>query len=168
MVSQRNVSLKTETDGRMFPESNSSETIINCLLHEANKNNIAILMNHEVMKLEKITSAPGDHRFEISFKDGSLLTCDFVCVACGGFPKSEQYQWLALLGHTVEKPVPSLFTFNVPQNPISELMGISLENVFVKINQTKLSQTGPILITHWGFQRTGYFKTFCICGQRAC
>jgi predicted Rossmann fold flavoprotein len=155
---QRNVPLKTETDGRMFPESNSSGTIINCLLNEANKNNVAILMNHEVVKLETITSGTGDHQLVLFFKDGSLLTGDFVCVACGGFPKPEQYHWLALLGHTFEKPVPSLFTFNVPQNPISELMGVSVENAFVKISQTKLSQAGPLLITHWGFSGPAILK----------
>jgi predicted Rossmann fold flavoprotein len=155
---QRNVPLKTETDGRMFPESNSSGTIINCLLNEANKNNVVILMNHEVVKLETITSGTGDHQLVLSFKDGSLLTGDFVCVACGGFPKPEQYHWLALLGHTFEKPVPSLFTFNVPQNPISELTGVSVENAFVKISQTKLSQAGPLLITHWGFSGPAILK----------
>jgi predicted Rossmann fold flavoprotein len=148
---QRDIPLKTETDGRMFPESNTSETIINCLLNEANKHEVQILTNHEVVKIEKITSVTGDIQFEISFKDDSFLTGDFVCVACGGFPKPEQYQWLALLGHTFEKPVPSLFTFNVPHNPISELMGVAVENAFVKIDQTKLSQSGPLLITHWGF-----------------
>lgn len=148
---KRNVKLKTEADGRMFPESNSSETIINCLMHEADKNHVQILMNREVIKIEKISLDNQLNYFQLSFKDGSILQSDFVCIACGGYHNAGQYNWITKLGHSFENPVPSLFTFNVPNNPIVELMGISVENVQVKINETKLSQSGPILITHWGF-----------------
>ena len=147
---KRNVKLKTEADGRMFPESNSSETIINCLLQEANKYNVQILMNREIVKIEKFSSEENKNNFQLVSKDGSVLEADFVCVACGGYHKPDQYNWLTALGHSFESPVPSLFTFNIPKNPISELMGISIENAQVKINGTKLSQSGAILITHWG------------------
>ncbi|MEO6706581.1 MAG: aminoacetone oxidase family FAD-binding enzyme, partial [Ginsengibacter sp.] len=120
---KRNVKLKTEADGRMFPESNSSETIINCLLQEADKNHVLVLMNHEVVKIEKIASGDEGEHFQLTFKDGSLLESDFVCIACGGYHKSVQYNWLTSLGHSFESPVPSLFTFNVPNDPISALMG---------------------------------------------
>ncbi len=150
---KRNVKLKTEADGRMFPESNSSESIINCLLSEANKYGVEILMNREMVNLEKKTD-----QFQLTTKDGTLLSADFVCIACGGFPKSSQYNWLTSLGHSFESPVPSLFTFNIPKNPISVLMGISVENALVKINGTKLSQQGPILITHWGFSGPAVLK----------
>jgi predicted Rossmann fold flavoprotein len=152
----RNVKLKAESDGRMFPITNSSETIIICLLHEANKNAIEILMNREIVSIEK----PSDENktFRLYGKDGSVLEADFVCVACGGFSKPAQYNWLTALGHSFENPVPSLFTFNVPKNPISELMGISVENAQVKINGTKFSQTGPLLITHWGFSGPAVLK----------
>jgi predicted Rossmann fold flavoprotein len=149
----KNVKLKTEADGRMFPQSNSSETIINCLLNEANKNQVEILMNREIVRIEK-----HENEFQLFGKDGSVLKADFVCVACGGFHKPEQYNWLTKLGHTFESPVPSLFTFNVPKNPVSELMGISVENAQVKINGTKFSQTGPLLITHWGFSGPAVLK----------
>ena len=96
--------------------------------------------------------------FEVISKDGSTLDADFVCISCGGYHKADQYKWLSRLGHTFEPPVPSLFTFNVPQNPISKLMGVSQENVTVKINGTKLSQTGPVLITHWGFSGPAILK----------
>ena len=155
---KRNVKLKTEADGRMFPETNSSETIINCLLQEANKNLVQIQMNREVVKIEKISRAGSKNNFQLIFKDGSLLESDFVCIACGGYPKSIQYNWLTSLGHSFENPVPSLFTFNVPKNPISELMGISVENARIKINGTKLSQHGPLLITHWGFSGPAVLK----------
>ncbi len=155
---KRNVKLKTEADGRMFPESNSSETIINCLLDEANKNNVQILMNRDVVKVERIPFAQNKSYFKLVCKDATVLEADFVCIACGGYPKPDQYNWLSKLGHSFESPVPSLFTFNVPKNPISELMGISVENAQVKINGTKLSQSGPILITHWGFSGPAVLK----------
>ncbi len=148
---QRNVKLKTEADGRMFPESNSSETIINCLMQEAAKNNVQILISREVVSITKIATKNGENKFELFFKDRSQMHADFICIACGGYHKSEQYKWLTQLGHNFETPVPSLFTFNVPNDPIAELMGISVDNVRVKINEANLSQTGPILITHWGF-----------------
>jgi len=89
---QRKVKLKTEADGRMFPESNSSETIINCLLYEANKNHVEILMNREIVKIE--TPAENNKNvFRLFSKDGSVLEADFVCIACGGFHKPEQYNW---------------------------------------------------------------------------
>jgi len=155
---KRNVKLKTENDGRMFPESNSSETIINCLLTQANKYRVEILMNREIVNVEKIFSANENEIFRLYAKDGSIIDADFVCIACGGFHKPEQYSWLAKLGHGVESPVPSLFTFNVPKTRISELMGISVENVQVKINGTKFSQGGPLLITHWGFSGPAVLK----------
>ncbi len=154
----RNVKLKTEVDGRMFPESNTSETIINCLLQEANKYNVQILMNRDVIGIEKKSSDSDKSSFQLSFKDGFVLTSDFVCIACGGYQKEDQYKWITKLGHSFEKPVPSLFTFNILKDPISELMGISIENVQVKINGTKLSQTGPLLITHWGFSGPAILK----------
>ncbi|HEY5391990.1 MAG TPA: NAD(P)/FAD-dependent oxidoreductase [Hanamia sp.] len=155
---KRNVKLKTESDGRMFPESNSSETIINCLLQEANKNEVVILMNREIVKVERIFIEQEKNQFQLLSKDGTILEADFVCIACGGFHKPEQYKWLSELGHSFENPIPSLFTFNVPKNPISELMGVSVENVQVKINGTKFSQSGPILITHWGFSGPAVLK----------
>jgi predicted Rossmann fold flavoprotein len=147
----KNVKLKTEADGRMFPESNSSETIINCLLQEAAKNNVQIMMGREVVSITKTPVETDGNKFQLFFKDGSQLQSDFICVACGGYQKSEQYKWLSQLGHSFEVPVPSLFTFNVPNEPIAELMGISVDNVRVKIDEANLSQTGPMLITHWGF-----------------
>jgi len=155
---KRNVKLKTESDGRMFPESNTSETIINCLLQEANKYNVQILMNREIVKIKKISSEENKNYFQLVCKDDSILESDFVCIACGGFHKPEQYNWLTEIGHSYESPVPSLFTFNVPKNPISEFMGISVENARIKINGTKFSQSGPMLITHWGFSGPAVLK----------
>ena len=154
---QRGVTLKTEADGRMFPESNTSQTIIDCLMNETNKNGIEILMNHEVIKIEKFHNSCESY-FQVFFRNGSSLKTDYLCIACGGYPKSMQYKWLADLGHTFEDPVPSLFTFNVPRHPISELMGVSVKDATVKIKGTKFSRQGPLLITHWGFSGPAVLK----------
>ena len=142
---ERGVSLKTESDGRMFPVTDSSQTIIDCLLKEVNKYGIEIMMNAEV----KNVVYKADH-FEIRLSDSRLLTSDYLCIACGGYPKSLMFDWLKELGHTIEEPVPSLYTFNLPNNPITKLMGVSVKNVKVKIINSKLEQEGPLLITHWG------------------
>ena len=149
---ERGVQLKTEADGRMFPESNSSQTIIDCLLHEANKYKVEILMNATVKSINKTTEG---WNLLLSNKN---LSADYVCIASGGYAKPEQFDWIRELGHTIENPVPSLFTFNIPANTITELMGISLENVSVKIAGTKLQESGPLLITHWGLSGPAVLK----------
>jgi predicted Rossmann fold flavoprotein len=78
------------------------------------------------------------------------MAADYVCVACGGYPKATMFEWLQKTGHTIEEPVPSLFTFNMPGNPITQLMGVSVEKALVRITGTKLAEEGPVLITHWG------------------
>jgi len=164
---ERGVALKTEADGRMFPVTDSSQTIIDCLLKEADKYHVEIRMNKGVKEL-----AVGSGQFQLHVADGTILQSDYVCIACGGFPKFVQYDWLKKTGHTIEEPVPSLFTFNlsaaqaspaggalaVPGNEITSLMGVSVENVQVKIAGSKLSETGPLLITHWGFSGPAILK----------
>jgi predicted Rossmann fold flavoprotein len=146
---ERGVTLKTEEDGRMFPITDSSQTIIECLLKEANKFGVDILMNREVKKIEGQSST-----FNLQLSTGEYLSADFVCVASGGYPKSSMFDWLKELGHSIEEPVPSLFTFNLPKHPITKLMGVSVERAKVKILPiaigTKLEEEGPLLITHWG------------------
>ncbi len=95
---------------------------------------------------------------ELSFRMKKKILTDYVCVASGGNAKSAQFEWLKELGHTIEEPVPSLFTFNIPDDPIKALMGISVEKVIVKIMGTKLSQQGPLLITHWGLSGPAVLK----------
>lgn len=142
---ERGIKLKTEEDGRMFPVTNSSQTIIDCLLREANKYGVEILMNKEVKSLSMVNG-----EWSIKFSDSRLLVSDFICVACGGYPKSSMFDWLKELGHTIEDPAPSLFTFNLPKHPITKLMGVSVEQAKIKIQNLKLEETGPLLITHWG------------------
>lgn len=141
----RGVPLKAEPDGRMFPESNTSQSIIDCLLNEATKNNIEIRMNADVKSVKQ-----NDSRFTIALNNEKIINADYVTIACGGFPKTSMFDWLTATGHTIAEPVPSLFTFNIPNHPIVELMGISVKEANVKINGTKLKENGPLLITHWG------------------
>jgi predicted Rossmann fold flavoprotein len=142
---KRGVKLKTELDGRMFPVSDSSESIIRCLMYEANLYGVEIRMNSEAKEV-KIKNS----KFNIILGGDQEIEANFLCVACGGYSKSSMFQWLLNLGHSINEPVPSLFTFNLPKHPITQLMGVSIEKVRVKIEGTKLVEEGPILITHWG------------------
>lgn len=151
--SERGVTLKAEPDGRMFPTTDSSQTIIECLLKEANRYGVEILMNKEIKTLNY-----GDDSWKLQTANGQELKADYVCIACGGYPKAIMFDWLKELGHTISEPVPSLFTFNMPGHPITKLMGVSVENARVKINGSKLEQEGPLLITHWGLSGPAVLK----------
>jgi predicted Rossmann fold flavoprotein len=150
---ERGVVLKTEADGRMFPESDSSQTIIDCLMKEANKYAVQIRMNCEVKEMLH----EYDH-WVVVVNNGEKLKADFICIASGGYPKSTQFEWLKKTGHTIEPPVPSLFTFNMPGNDITALMGVVAKNVTVKIAGSRLSSQGPLLITHWGMSGPAILK----------
>ncbi|HEU4470512.1 MAG TPA: NAD(P)/FAD-dependent oxidoreductase [Flavisolibacter sp.] len=149
---QRGVELKAEKDGRMFPITDSSQTIVDCLMREANLYGIEIRMNAEVKAIK------GGDRFELVMTGGQQLYADFLCIACGGYPKASMFEWLAVLGHSFSAPVPSLFTFNLPRHPITALMGVSVEKARVKIEGTKLAEEGPVLITHWGLSGPAVLK----------
>ncbi|HZH95049.1 MAG TPA: NAD(P)/FAD-dependent oxidoreductase, partial [Flavisolibacter sp.] len=142
---ERGVAIKTEKDGRMFPATDSSQTIIDCLMNEAHKYGVEIRMNTDVKDLK---TENGSWRLTVG--NGQILQANYVVIATGAYPKSTMFQWLKDLGHTIAEPVPSLFTFNLPKHPINGLMGISVENVSVKVEGSKLVETGPLLITHWG------------------
>lgn len=142
---ERGVPLKAEVDGRLFPVTDDAQTIIDCLVREANRYEVKVFTRHEVVNLERVAD-----RWRVQLRDGRPLFFDFACVACGGYPKPEQFQWLQALGHAVTKPAPSLFTFNIPQHPITSLQGIALTQTVVRIPGTRLQESGPLLITHWG------------------
>ena len=149
----RGVELKVEADGRMFPVSDSSETIIHCLVREANQHKVEMMLNADVKSLLK-----KGETFEAVMADGRKVEADFVCIASGGFPKPEQFNWITSLGHHIATPVPSLFTFNLPKHPLNALMGVVADPVRVKIEGTKLSEEGPVLITHWGLSGPGILR----------
>lgn len=142
---QRGVTIKAEADGRMFPVSDDSQTIIDCLWQEMMKQKVQIKYHKSVTGILK-----NEQSIQLSFADGSIYEADKVLIACGGFPKEEQYHWLKGTGHSISPPAPSLFTFNIPNHPIVELMGVAVPKVTVKIAATKIIESGPILITHWG------------------
>ena len=145
----RGVKLKMEEDGRMFPTTDDSQTIVDCLTREAQRLGVDIRLQSPVRDL---APRPGggltlnDERF------------DRVFVATGGSPKLEGLQWLVDLGHTVSAPVPSLFTFNMPGSDITDLMGVVVPDPLVRIQSTKLAQQGPVLITHWGMSGPAVLK----------
>ena len=149
----RGVDLKTEADGRMFPTSNDSQTIIDCLLKEADKYKVQVQIQTAV---EKITV--NDAGVFLLQTTNKTIEANYVCVATGGFPKAHQFEFITNLGHTIEAPVPSLFTFNMPGNPITELMGVSVPEAQVKIAGSKITATGPLLITHWGMSGPAVLK----------
>lgn len=149
----RGVELKAEGDGRMFPVTDDSQAIIDCLLREAQRAGVKIKMNTEVMKVVK-----EEERFILHLRGGQSISCDKLLIATGGNPKDAAYDWLRELGHTIESPVPSLFTFNIPGSPVTQLMGVAVEQARVRIASTKLEQTGPLLITHWGLSGPAVLK----------
>ena len=141
----RGVKLKTEEDGRMFPVTDSSQTIMDCLLQAA---------SHAGVKLK--TNCAVDHAiknpdgFELTLSNGEKLACDKLLLATGGSRTPALGQLAVSLGHTLETPVPSLFTFHIAQPWLQALAGISIENVETSIPEIKLREHGPLLITHWG------------------
>ncbi|MHA8088074.1 BaiN/RdsA family NAD(P)/FAD-dependent oxidoreductase [Aquirufa sp. Wall-65K1] len=142
---QRNVVLKTYPDGCVFPLSNSSQSIMDCFLRESKKLDIELLLHHSIDTMEKHE----DGSFTLRSKD-KIITADRVIVTTGGQPKLSGLAWLSALGHTVIPPVPSLFTFNMPNEAIKEFMGLVVEKATVRIEGQKLLGKGPLLITHWG------------------
>ena len=156
----RGVKLKTEDDGRMFPITDDSQTIIDCIWQEMMKQKVQMLYHKSVAKIEKIKD-----QFILTFSDTSVASADAVLIATGGFPKAEQYKWIEALGHTIQSPVPSLFTFNIPKHPITELMGLSVPSATIKIAGTKISQSGPLLITHWGMSGPAVLKTSALAAR---
>ncbi len=131
---QRGVELKAEEDGRMFPVTDSSQTIIDCLMREVNRYGVELRMHAEVKDVVVVGGgAMAGEGFRVRLADGRELEADFVCIACGGYSKTGMFDWLRRLGHAIEEPVPSLFTFNRPGDPITRLMGVSVPEVRVKV-----------------------------------
>ena len=148
---KRGVPIKAEEDGRMFPVSDSSESIINCLSNEARKVGVEIRLESGVQDIKKI-----EDRFIITLMNGEELVADRILCTTGSAPKL--FPLLESLGHSIIPQVPSLFTFNVPDSPLLDLAGISVEPVQLKIPHISLEQTGPLLITHWGFSGPAVLK----------
>ncbi len=142
----RGVKLKTEPDGRMFPVTDSSDTIIHCLMESARKKGVEVRTGVSVVSFEKT----GD-QFILEIHNSPPIITDRLVIATGGFPKLQGFDWLAEHGHDIIPPVPSLFTFNTPESYLLPLAGISVQYARIRIHNTPLKSEGPVLITHWGF-----------------
>jgi predicted Rossmann fold flavoprotein len=141
----RGLKLKAEPDGRMFPETDDSRSVIDCIWHAMQRNGVQVYYHRA---LERIESSP--EGFILHFTDASPYKADKVLITTGGSSKQAAGGFLPLLGHTIIPPLPSLFTFNIHNNAITQLMGLAVPNATVKLVGTKLQQSGPVLITHWG------------------
>ena len=150
----RNVRLKTEADGRMFPVTDSSETIINCLLEEARKYSVTIKTKTKVNRVDLIEGS----KFKLDINKAEPLVCDRLVIATGGSSRRRDYDWLEQFGHSIVPPVPSLFTFNFRNKIFSDLAGISVDRAEVRIRNTSYKESGPVLITHWGLSGPSVLK----------
>lgn len=148
---RKGVKLKTEEDGRMFPITDNSNTIVYCLLNAAEDAGVKLYTGTSVASISALS--PG---FEINLKSGKTLKADRLLLATGSNPSG--YKWAQELGHTIEKPVPSLFTFNIKDERLQDLAGVSVSNATVRLSEAKLEQTGPVLITHWGLSGPAVLK----------
>jgi predicted Rossmann fold flavoprotein len=151
----RGVPLVIQEDNCVFPVSQDSQSIIDCFLEETRRLGVFIRTGKGI----KAIKTSGD-KIELTFAEENLppKIYDKVIVATGGSPKRKGLTWLESLGHKIEEPVPSLFTFNMPGEPVRKLMGVVVENALVSIQGEKLKSDGPLLITHWGMSGPAILK----------
>ena len=149
----KGVPLVTQEDLCIFPKAQDSQVIIDTLMTEVDRLGILVRIQSPIQSIDRLTEG-----FNLHIKDKPTYTCDKLIVCTGGQPKMSGLQWLADLGHEIVRPVPSLFTFNMPKNPVTELMGIVVDPATVKIPGTKLEDNGPLLITHWGMSGPAILK----------
>jgi len=148
----KNIPLKTEEDGRMFPKSNTSSTIVNCFLEQVKRHNIAIITSTKVTNIQ-----PKEKEFELQTSSEKFVAKK-VIITAGGFNKEEHFDFIKTLGHNIKTPVPSLFTFNLQhEKKLLQLQGISTF-AEVKLKENKLSENGQLLITHWGISGPAVLK----------
>jgi len=148
------VRLKTEADGRMFPTTNSSETIIDCLLSEAKAAGVRLANNCGIEQAARRE----DGGFDLRLTNGESLSCDRLLLATGGCRGTSAGKIAESLGHSLEEPVPSLFTFHIESPWLRELPGVAVEEAEASVPGTSLRERGPILITHWGLSGPGILR----------
>ena len=144
------IPLKIESDDRVFPESNSSQTIIDCFLKKTKELNIPILKNHGVISIEK-----NENTWIVNTKE-KQFKCDALVIAAGS--SKQVWKLSKSLGHSIVNPVPSLFTFNIKDQRIKDLLGISVPRATVHLKGSNLEAFGPLLITHWGMSGPAVLK----------
>jgi predicted Rossmann fold flavoprotein len=141
----RGVQLKVEDDGRMFPESDDSSTIVNCFLNHARLLGIGIETSAGVREI-----VPRGLSFDVETTSGKKYSCRELLIATGGNAKDDAYSFIGRIGHAIRPPIPSLFTFNDSSRQFADLMGVSVPKAEVKIASSNFKQEGAVLITHWG------------------
>ena len=151
----RGIPLVIQDDNCVFPVSQDSQSIIDCFFFETKRLGINIKIGCGVKTL-----LPKNQQWKMDFINSSTESriVDKIIIATGGSPKRSGLEWLEKMGHTIEEPVPSLFTFNMPNEPVKELMGIVIEDVSLNIQGTPLKSSGPLLITHWGMSGPAILK----------
>ncbi len=147
---EHGVVLKIEDDNRIFPESNSSQSIIDCLVNECKKKNVKILTKQTVTEI-----LPQENGYKIHTTDQNYFA-DYVVFSTGSSPKA--FKILEKLGHQIIAPVPSLFTFNIKNEILKDLMGTSFQYVNIEIPKLNLEESGSLLITHWGLSGPAILK----------
>jgi len=147
---EHGVALKIEDDNRIFPESNSSQSIIDCLVNECKKKNVKILTKQTVTEI-----LPQENGYKIHTTDQNYFV-DYVVFSTGSSPKA--FKMLEKLGHQIVAPVPSLFTFNIKNEILKDLMGTSFQYVNIEISKPNLEESGSLLITHWGLSGPAILK----------
>jgi predicted Rossmann fold flavoprotein len=150
----KGVALKTEEDGRIFPTTDTSSTIVDCLVESATSLGIEVRTQSEINSVSE--SASG--KFMLSLADGSRLEFDRVIIASGGGERSGGLKIAREFGHTITELAPSLFTFHIDDPRIKGLQGLSVKCIRVACKQAKLVQTGPVLVTHWGLSGPAILK----------
>ncbi|MBI3135340.1 MAG: NAD(P)/FAD-dependent oxidoreductase [Bacteroidetes bacterium] len=152
---KQGVQLVVQADQCVFPKSQNSQTIIDCFMDQVMQHGIQVKTSCDVVSVE---IAESSESFRVITAGSETLLFDKLIITTGGQPKSEKFNWLRKLGHQVEEPVPSLFTFNMPSEPVKELMCIVVEDALVAIRGTNLKANGPLLITHWGMSGPAILK----------
>ncbi len=161
---ENGVPLVKQEDQCVFPQSQDSHSIIDCLVNTAKGMGVKIQCNHCLIAIKQME----DKRLLLCFKttkdkevtasSQEQMAFDRVAVTTGGHPRLESFRYLADLGHKIEPPIPSLFTFNIADKAFKELMGTVVDPVFTSIPGTKLKAEGPLLITHWGMSGPAVLK----------
>ncbi|KGF43867.1 NAD(P)/FAD-dependent oxidoreductase [Prevotella melaninogenica] len=151
---QHGVPLVTQEDECVFPKAQDSHAIINCLVRQVNELGVTICCRHHLVNIHRME----DGRLKLEFENGSHRVFHRTIITTGGSPNGRGLQYLAQLGHDIEPPVPSLFTFNIKDRAFCDLMGTVVEPVVTTIPGTKLRAKGPLLVTHWGVSGPAVLK----------
>lgn len=150
---ERGVTLKTEADGRIFPVTDDSRTIVDCLMDAARRAGVQLRTECAVRQVQRTAAG-----FTLTLGDGGVAACDRLLLATGGNKANAGFAAARAFGHAIEEPVPSLFTFHVDDPRLKELAGVAVEDASVAVVGSALKDHGPLLVTHWGLSGPAILK----------